>query len=136
MSSRHGSPRRAKAVAAELFAWTVDKGLTADQVGAAFAQQALAYAATLSWDWQGGFYRGPVECSGNVTIGTPTNIRAGETRIITLKGDSVTPRTVAFSSAYKGAVPTITDMTATKPYRLTIFADTPTELSVDAKALA
>lgn len=126
---------RAKAVVAELFAWTADKGLTADVVGGAFAQQALAYATTLAWDWQGGFYRGQVSCTGNVTIATPTNIRAGETRIIGLQGNDATARTVSFSSAYKGALPVITDMTSTKPYRLVIFADTGANLSVDAKAL-
>ncbi len=127
---------RNKAVVAELFGWTADTGLTADVVGSAFAQQALAYAATLAWDWRGGFYRGPVVCTGNVTIATPTNIRAGETRIITLKGDGATARTASFSSAFKGSQPTITDMTSTKPYRLVIFADSATELTADARALA
>lgn len=127
---------RAKAAMADLFAWTADKGLTADVVGAAFAQQALAYAATLAWDWREGFYRGQVVCTGNIVVGTPTNIRAGETRIIGLVGDSATARTVSFSSAFKGTVPQITDLTASKPYRLVIFADSATNLTADARALA
>ena len=127
---------RNKAVMAELYAWTADKGVTADLVGSAFAQVALAYAPSLAWDWRGGFYRGPVVCAGNVTINTPTNIRAGETRVMTLKGDGATARTVSFSSAFKGALPTIADMTSTKPYRLVVFADSSTELTADARALA
>jgi hypothetical protein len=126
---------RSKATVAELFAWAADKGVTADTVGSAFAQQELAYAATLAWDWRAGFYRGPVVCTGNVTIGAPTNVRPGETRIIGLRGNDATARTVTFSSAYKGLVPSIADMTASKPYRFVVFADTATELTIDARAL-
>ena len=126
---------RNKATAAELFAWIVDKGVTADAVGNAFAPTALAYAATLAWDWRDGFYRGPVVCTGNVTIGTPTNIRPGETRILTLQGNDASARTVSFSSAYKGPLPSIADMTSTKPYRFVVFADSATNLTIDARAL-
>jgi len=127
---------RDKAAVTDLYAWTADKVLTADLVGSAFAPVALAYASTLAWDWRGGIYRGPVTCTGNVQIGTPTNIRAGESRQIELKGDGATARTVTFSSAFLGDLPTISDMTSTRRYRLIITADSSNNLSVAAERIS
>jgi len=121
---------RAKATAADLYAWVADKGLTADTVGAAFAPVALAFAATLAWDWRGGYYRGPVVCTANVTIAIPTNIRAGESRMMDLAGDTAAARTVAFAAGFKGPLPSITDLTSTKLYRLVFTADTAGNLTV------
>lgn len=113
-----------KAVAAEVYAMSADKVLTAAVVGDAFAPVGLAYAATLAWDWRGGYYRGPVVCTGNITIALPTSIRAGETRMMDLEGNDATARTVAFATGFKGVIPTIQDMTSTKKFRLVFTADT------------
>lgn len=127
---------RNKGVTSDAYAWVNDAALTADLIGAAFASVALAYASTLVWDWRGGYARGPVVCTGNVIIGTPTNIRPNETRIIELRGDSASARTVGFSAAFLGPLPIITNMTSTVRYRIIIMADSAGNLSADQKQIS
>ncbi len=115
---------RDKAVTADLYAWTADKVLTADLMGSAFAPVPLAFAATVAWDWQAGYYFGPVVFTANGTIGLPTTIRAGESRMMDIQGNDATARTVSFATGFKGSLPSITNMTSTKKYRLIFTADT------------
>ncbi len=124
---------RAKGAAADLHALTADVGITADVMGAAYAPVALAFATTLAWDWRGGYYRGPVIFTANGTVALPTNIRAGEVRLMDIEGDTTTARTVSFAAGFKGPIPSITDMTSAKKYRLIFTADTGGTVTVAAE---
>lgn len=67
------------------------------------------------------FAAGVVTLAGNRTLQNPTNFSRG-TKYIIVRGNSGTERTLTFGSNYKGDLPTLTDISNTRWYLLSLVA--------------
>ena len=123
-----------KATASQIRAATGDAGLTADSLASAAAVVTLTDAATIAVDWSA-FVDGEVSLGANRTLGNPTNVAGTHWRSLLVKASSGT-RSLSFGSNYKGALPTLTDITSSKWYLLTLYAYSATHIVViSARAL-
>lgn len=111
----------AVASVSELLTGTANKIVLAATVKAATDWLALTDASTVAIDWTARACF-EVTLQGNRTIGNPTNVIAGQTRYLLLKGNDGTDRTPTFASNYKGDLPAITDVDNTRWYLLTLVA--------------
>lgn len=111
----------AAATVTELLAGTANKLVLAAIVKDATTWLALTDAATVAIDWS---LRAAFEVTlqGNRTLGNPTNVVAGQTRYLLLKGNNTTDRAPTFGSNYKGDLPSIADVDDTRWYLLTLVA--------------
>jgi len=90
----------------------------------ASAPVALTDAATVAVDWDTFIYA-TLTIAANRALGTPTNGQIGTWRTIKVVGNDATPRTLTFSG-YRGGQASLTDITSSKEYLLTLFAVTST----------
>lgn len=121
---------RGKGTAAQVYALTADVGLTADVLGSAFGGVALTDAATITFDWAAGYYRTLTATAAVGTsraLGNPTNVIPGSTRILYVVGGDTTARSLTFGTNFKNP-PSITDLTTTKGYAISVFAVSATHL--------
>lgn len=119
-----------KASTAQTRAHAADVVMTAANVGNACALVQLTDAATVAVDWTS-FVTAYVTLGGDRTLGNPTNVVPGTFRTIFVEAASGT-RGLTFGSNYKGALPTIADVTTTKQYVLTLCARSATHIVVVA----
>jgi len=113
--------------------------LTAGLLETAAAFQTLTDAATIAVDWDT-FINASVLVTANRTLGNPTNGQPGTSRIVLVQGNvdasPVTQRTLIFGNQYLGELPTLTDISDTRLYLLTIFCITTTHFAVSAKRVS
>lgn len=93
----------------------------------ALAPVALTDSPNVAIDWSSGVFFTLTQ-AGNRTWSNPTNVVPGSTRVVYVVGNSGVSRTVSFGTSYKGDLPTITDMTSSKGYLVTLFAVSPTHI--------
>lgn len=103
-------PRGADAVidaatVADMRAGTADKVVEIAIVEAAEDFANIIYATTVIPN-HNNFINGEITCTGNITLGNPTNDSPGVLRTILLKGNNTTERTISFGTEYKGSLPT------------------------------
>lgn len=112
-----------KATVAETRAATTGiKAVTTDLLETACAAVALTDAATVAVDWDTGIVF-TLEITTNRTLGNPSNGQPGTWRHIFVDSDAG-PDTLAFGTQYGGVTPTLTDITNTKQYLVSIFCVT------------
>jgi hypothetical protein len=118
----------------DVWASTPDKTFTTGLIeeASAYPSTALVDAATVVSDWDT-FVNQAVTITANRILGSPSNPQPGTYRCILVKGSSGTPRTLTFHANFKGAVPSLTDITSTKWYDLTIKCIDATHFTVSAK---
>lgn len=119
-----------KASTAQVCAAAGDTVLTADRIGDASALVSLTDAGTIPVDWSG-FVVGEVVLGGNRALGNPSAIVPGTTRYLFVRTTSGT-RTLTFGSNFKGALPTINDVTSSKWYLLALVAYSTTHVVVSS----
>lgn len=108
-----------KATAANIWAGASDKVITADGINSALAIQTPSGSSNWAPDF-GAFTTASWVVDNNRTLSNPTNVVAGQTKVVTISATGGT-RTISFGSNYRN-VPTITDVTTTKGYTLTLYA--------------
>ncbi|SFV33133.1 hypothetical protein SAMN05216456_1896 [Devosia crocina] len=116
-----------EATAAQLLARTADVLVAPDTIGAAKAWVTLAYAATRSLVWTDAWARVCI-LSGNMAVSNPTNIEAGDTIMLLLKGGTTTERTVSWGTYFRGNLPTET-VTSARWLLVTLTALSTTEIA-------
>ncbi|GMM93128.1 hypothetical protein [Qipengyuania sp. MTN3-11] len=116
---------------AEIRAHNGSGGITATGTANALVAVALSDATTTALDWTAGI-NFTWTASGNRTLGNPSNALPGTQRTIYLLGNNATARTITFGTNYKGALPTLSDVTSTKGYLLTIHCLSTTHFVVTA----
>lgn len=126
-----GSVAIDKATAANVRARASNKVLTADGIEAAMAAVALTDAATVTVDWTA-FEYATLTITADRTLGNPSNSKVGETKLVYVKGNSATLRTLSFAANYLGALPTLNDISSTKGYLIAIFCHSSSHFSVTA----
>lgn len=101
--------------------------------GLASAIEAIAPSGAANWtpDWSA-FAVADWNVTANRTLSNPTNVIAGATRYVFIRGSSGTPRTITFGSNYKGNLPTLNDVTSSKWYLLSLVAYSATHIVVAA----
>jgi hypothetical protein len=121
----------ARATGAEVRELAATSILTPDNVKDATALVTLTDAASIAVAWTA-FAVAQVTLSGNRTIANPSATVVGSTRYVFVKGNNATARTLTFGSNYKGDLPTLTDITSTKWYLLTLVCYSSTHIVVAA----
>jgi len=121
-----------KATAAEVYAATADKALTADLIETANAAVTLTDAGPTALDWDAGLYR-EWTVSADRLLSNPTNGQPGTMRKIYVVGNNATPRTLTFDTQFLGGTPTLTDVTSTKGYFLYIECRSTSHFVVSAR---
>lgn len=96
------------------------KAVMADDLKTAAAVVTLTDAVTVALDWSTGI-NFEVTLTANRTLGNPTNEIQGQWRTVLVKGDSATARTLGFDTEYGGALPSLTDITNTKFYLVSLY---------------
>lgn len=86
-------------------------------------------ASNFAPNW-GAFITADWNLTGNRTLSNPTNVIPGTTRYVVVRGSTATAHTVTFGTSYKGALPTIADVTSTKWYLLSLVAYSSTHIIV------
>lgn len=108
------------------------KAIMAQDLETAAAGVALSSSSNLTAvDWDTGIFF-TLTLSENTTISNPTNGQPGTFRTIYVVGASGT-RTVGFGNQFLGEVPSITDVTTTKGYLLSIACLTASHFVVSSK---
>lgn len=92
---------------------------------------ALTDVATVAVDWLASV-NFSLTVAGNRAIGNPTNGIPGTYRTIIVQGNDATARTLTFGNQFLGSLPTLTDITSTKWYLLTIMCITSTHFIVSS----
>ena len=108
------------ATGAQITQMATDKMVTPENISDALAWVTLTYGSTIAIDGST-FNQGVVTLTGGAELGNPTNFAIG-TKYVMVKGDSATLRALTFGSAYKGALPTLNDISDTKWYLLSLVA--------------
>lgn len=108
---------------ADVWAGNVDRNLQSSDITAASAIQSLSFASPIAWSWTGGFTR-EVELTDDGVLDNPTGGIPGTFRTIIIKGSSSTERALTFGNQFGGELPTVTDITSTKWYAVTIMCRT------------
>lgn len=101
------------ATAAQYRANTSDRVLTTDKTWSSASKVALTWTSggTTAVDLSTGLNFSVTTATGNSTLGAPTNAKEGQSGFIDIIQDAVTPRTLAFASAWKfdgGSAPALT----------------------------
>jgi hypothetical protein len=96
--------------------------IMAEDLETAAQSVGLTDAATIAVDWDAGI-NFVVTLAGDRALGAPSNAQAGTWRTIKVAGDGGTPRSLSFA-AYRGGTATLTDITSSKEYLLSLFAIT------------
>ena len=99
---------------------TGNKALMAEDLVTAAEYETITDAGPLAWDWTLGI-NFTATVTANRELALPSNGVDGLTRTILLKGNNATPRTITFDD-FSGEVPTITDLTSTRWYKLYVEA--------------
>jgi hypothetical protein len=111
----------ADASVADVRAAVAERIFTPDLIEAASAYVSLgSNTIALNWDAGINFQR---TLTGNGTISNPTNGQPGTYRVLRVLGDSGTARSIldtSYGSQFGGALPSLTDITNTKHYEITI----------------
>lgn len=94
--------------------------IMAEDLASAASPVTLTDAATVAVDWASGI-NFSLTLAGNRALDLPTNLQAGTWRTIRVAGNDGTPRSLSFA-AYRGGQATLTDITSSKEYLLSIFA--------------
>ncbi len=118
------------ATAAQISAGTGSTFISPAATTSAYASVALTEAVPVAIDWTDSLAFS-LTLSANRQLGNPTNGIPNTQRTLLLKGDAVA-RTLTFASNYLGTIPTITDVTSSKWYLLTIFCVSSTHFLVSA----
>ena len=119
------------ATATNLRALTTGKPVTGEGISAASALVTLTDATTIAVDWAA-LVTAEVALTANRALGNPSNVVPGTTRYVFVKGSNATARTLTFGSNYKGALPTLADITSTKWYLLALIAYSSTHIVVSS----
>ena len=93
--------------------------VTATQLRDSYNIVILTDAATIAVDYDT-FVFAQVTLGGNRALGNPTNMSHRQRKYIRVIGNSSTPRTLTFGTYYRGDIPTLTDITNTKGYLLSL----------------
>ena len=117
---------------AEIRSSTSAKAISSASLASASEFVNLTDATTIALDWNVGINR-QVTLAANRTLGNPTNGKPGQTRIVLVKGDSATARSLVFGNQYLGALPSIVDASSTVWYLLSIFCITSSHFTVSSK---
>jgi hypothetical protein len=96
------------------------KAVMAEDLKTAAAVVALSDAATIALDWSSGI-NFEVTLTANRTLGNPTNEVQGQWRTVLVKGNDASARTLSFDTEYGGTPPSLTDITSTKFYLISIY---------------
>lgn len=108
-----------KATASNIWAGTSNKVITADGINSALAIQTPSGSSNWAPDFSA-FATASWVVDNNRELSNPTNVVAGQTKVVTISASSGT-RTISFGANYRN-VPTITDVTTSKGYTLTLYA--------------
>jgi hypothetical protein len=96
--------------------------IMAEDLETAAQSVGLTDAATIAVDWDAGI-NFVVTLAGDRALGAPSNAQPGTWRTIKVAGDGGTPRSLSFA-AYRGGTATLTDITSSKEYLLSLFSIT------------
>jgi hypothetical protein len=118
------------ATAAQVRSNTLAKIVTADLIATASEWQNLTDQATIVVNWPD-FINGQVTLAGNRTLANPTNVKPGTARMIMVKGNDGTTRSLAFGSYYKSP-PVLSNITSSKYQMVQLYAYTATHIAVTA----
>lgn len=97
--------------------------IEAGHLRSASALVTLGDAATITPNWEAAI-NFTLTVAGNRQLNTPSNGIPGTWRTIYVAGNDGTARTLTFPAAWAGVPPTLTDITSTKTYLLTIYCRT------------
>lgn len=96
--------------------------IMAEDLETAAQSVGLTDAATIAVNWDAGI-NFTVTLAGDRALGAPSNAQPGTWRTIKVAGDGGTPRSLSFA-AYRGGTATLTDITSSKEYLLSLFSIT------------
>jgi hypothetical protein len=116
---------------AEIRAATGGNAIKSSSLASASALVGLTDAATVAVDWATGI-NFSLAVTANRVIGNPTNGIQGTTRTILVQATSGA-RSITFGNNYLGDLPTITDVSTSVWYLLTIYCVTTTHFTVSSK---
>jgi hypothetical protein len=120
-----------KATDANVHAAASNKVLTTDLINSASTPVTLTDATTIAVNWNS-FVTSNLVVTDNRTIGNPTNVQTGTSRIIRIVGSNATERSLSFAANYKGPLPEDT-VSSTKGLLISLFAATTTEIHITWK---
>jgi hypothetical protein len=123
---------RNRATAAQIRAMSADVGLTCDRIASALGLVSIAGTANWTPDWSAFLVADFGGITANRTINNPTNVVVGTTRYAFVRGSSGTARTLTFGSNFKGDIPSLTDITTSKWYLLTMVAYSSTHIVISS----
>jgi hypothetical protein len=121
-----------KAAIADVWAANANKFLTTDVIETSSAYIVLAASATPTINWNTGI-NFDLTLNSNAAFQTPSNAQPGTYRTVMVKGNSATLRQVTFGAAFQGDVPTLTDVSSSKWYDLTIKCISAGHFTVSSK---
>lgn len=121
-----------KATDANVRAAASNKVFTTDLINSALSPVTLTDGTTVAVNWAN-FLTGNLTVAGNRTLGNPSNVQTGTSRIIRVVGNNATERSLVFAANYKGPLPEDT-VTSTKGLLLSFYAHSATEIHVTWKA--
>lgn len=92
----------------------------------------LQFESPLALNWKS-FINAELTLEGDCQIDNPSSGVPGTSRFIIVKGNDSSLRSITFGDQFGGDVPTITDCTDAKWYRLELFCVNPTHFLVRAE---
>jgi len=122
-----------EALDAEVAAATANKSLHAGHLNSAAAYYALSDASPVAVPWNAFAANAVVTVTANRQIGNPTNEIPGQWRVILVKGNNTTDRTITFGSEFLGELPAIADCDDTTWYEITIHCVAVSHFTASAK---
>jgi len=130
-----GTVTTALAAASDVPAATSDRILTTNLIASASAWTTVTYAASVALNWASQV-NPKITLTGNLQIANPTNGQPGTFRNIWLLGNDATVRALTFGNQFTGDLPSISDITSTKQYVITVLCISATQFSASAKQIA
>lgn len=121
-----------KAAVADVWQANAGKFLTTDLIETASAYVTLAASSTPTINWNDGVNREFIANSNSV-FQTPSNAQPGTYRTVLVKGNDATLRQISFGAAFMGDVPTLTDVSSSKWYDITIKCITTSHFTASSK---
>lgn len=108
-----------------------NKALTSAAITTASVVTSLTDATTVVVDWNTGI-NFSVTLTADRVLGNPNGGIPGTMRTVLVQGSSSTPRTLTFGTYYLGNIPTISDITSSRWYLLSIFCISSTHFVVSS----
>jgi hypothetical protein len=105
--------------------------IDAGHLRSAAVEVALSDGANVAMDWTSGV-NFSLTMAGNRTLDLPSNGIPGTWRTVYVTSDGATVRTLAFAAAFAGVQASLTDITNTKTYLLTLYCRSQSQILVAA----